>query len=114
MARPRVRCSTAPPMAVASGAPFLGRCVSMPLVNVIDPFEAIIRLPCFTAASAPPEADRQTVACRSKIEVSRGGKHRTGPVARCDCEMIEGTKVLEEARYAGFVSQIDGTARRSA
>ena len=53
MAMPRVRCSTAPPMAVASGEPFLGRCASIPLVSVIDPFGVIVRLPGLTTASAP-------------------------------------------------------------
>jgi hypothetical protein len=53
MAMPRIRCSTAPPMAVASGAPFLGRCASILLVSLIDPFGVIVRLPGLTTASAP-------------------------------------------------------------
>jgi hypothetical protein len=64
----------------------------MPLVSVIDPFGPIV----LDDRERAPEADCKAIACRSKIEVSRGGKHCAASIARCDREMIEG---LADRRY---------------
>ncbi|HEV3422558.1 MAG TPA: hypothetical protein VG105_02020 [Paraburkholderia sp.] len=86
----------------------------MPLVSVIEPFWAIVRQPCLTAASTPPEAYLQELPRRFQVKVAGGSEeHRSAPIAGRYRQMIEPAERSEETGNAGLVAQIDGTPRRT-
>ncbi len=64
-ARPRVRYSMPPAIAVESAEPLRGRCATSPLVRVIDPPSRICPRLCLIAASAPQYRTAKMSAARS-------------------------------------------------
>src|SRR5579864_6625221 len=112
-AKPRVRCSTAPAIAVLRAEPLLGRCAIIPSVNVIDP-------PCGGAMSAfddcksTPEAYGEIGPGALEVHVDDCSASRF-PIARGKHQMVNMTKLIErrsDGVLAGHIHRHAGGAFR--
>jgi hypothetical protein len=114
MARPQVRCPTAPAMAVASGAPFLGAMCKLAARQRDRPVRPDRTAAVFDDRERAPQKrtpNPSRAAARSRSRVAANIVPPQSPAVIARCSKAPGFS--KNARYAGFVAQIDGTARRS-